>query len=407
MSPLKRTLLSAIISLVAMPSFANTDLLIIKLTCLSNGYYDETALRFTPGATGQFDSSYDAWKMFSPSPVVPSFWSKDVDMNDLSINSVDELVNDTVVDMFSTITVPGDHQITVSTLNVNTGVTLFMEDLETGTVYPLSASTSLTFNMNGGSGYVRFRIFVSSPMIVDVTDPTCPGGMGEITVADLGNSEFDYEVYDATMNLVAQNTGVNESETITGLPAGNYSVVATTNFGTIENGTGEIISATQSIFADFSVPTTIYMSTGAELEPINTSTGASTYVWNFGDGNTSSLEHPEHAYVQEGTYTVSLTAYENGCSDEHIVVVEVENDLATNIEELYEDEPTVYAHQNVLYLQTELTSSTTAFLIDMTGQVVHTTNIPMGPYSDQLVVDVTSGIYFMQIGAYSQKVYIQ
>ncbi len=37
----------------------------------------------------------------------------------------------------------------------------------------------------------------------------------------------------------------------------------------------------------------------------------STYAWNFGDGSTSSLENPSHAYANAGTYTVSLTVTDN------------------------------------------------------------------------------------------------
>jgi PKD repeat protein len=40
----------------------------------------------------------------------------------------------------------------------------------------------------------------------------------------------------------------------------------------------------------------------------------STWTWNFGDGQTNSLENPAHYYVYAGTYTVTLTALSvNGC----------------------------------------------------------------------------------------------
>ncbi len=49
----------------------------------------------------------------------------------------------------------------------------------------------------------------------------------------------------------------------------------------------------------------------------NTSTGAVSYVWNFGDGSpTSTLTNPSHTYTAFGTYTVTLTATgANGCTD--------------------------------------------------------------------------------------------
>lgn len=40
----------------------------------------------------------------------------------------------------------------------------------------------------------------------------------------------------------------------------------------------------------------------------NTSSGATSYFWDFGDGNTSTQENPVHTYLTTGTYEVSLTA---------------------------------------------------------------------------------------------------
>lgn len=40
----------------------------------------------------------------------------------------------------------------------------------------------------------------------------------------------------------------------------------------------------------------------------NTSTYATSYSWDFGDGNTSTQENPTHTYASAGVYTVKLTA---------------------------------------------------------------------------------------------------
>ena len=48
----------------------------------------------------------------------------------------------------------------------------------------------------------------------------------------------------------------------------------------------------------------------------NNSTNATTYVWDFGDGNTSTENNPSHTYTTAGTYTVTLTANNLDCEDE-------------------------------------------------------------------------------------------
>lgn len=41
----------------------------------------------------------------------------------------------------------------------------------------------------------------------------------------------------------------------------------------------------------------------------NTSSGATAYFWDFGDGNTSTQENPQHTYLTTGTFEVTLISY--------------------------------------------------------------------------------------------------
>src|SRR5580765_4781199 len=47
-------------------------------------------------------------------------------------------------------------------------------------------------------------------------------------------------------------------------------------------------------------PTTIYFT--------NLSTGATNYVWDFGNGSSSTATNPANIYLNSGSYTVTLTA---------------------------------------------------------------------------------------------------
>jgi len=62
-----------------------------------------------------------------------------------------------------------------------------------------------------------------------------------------------------------------------------------------------------SIISNFEVPEGIIYQ-GCEITFNNSSQGASSYLWNFGDGVTLNEENPVHKYTKSGTYTVSLTS---------------------------------------------------------------------------------------------------
>ncbi len=60
---------------------------------------------------------------------------------------------------------------------------------------------------------------------------------------------------------------------------------------------------------------------GAELQFVNTSLRAESYLWSFGDGNQSTEESPYYAYDEGGKFTVTLKTFSSeGCED--IVVME-------------------------------------------------------------------------------------
>lgn len=51
------------------------------------------------------------------------------------------------------------------------------------------------------------------------------------------------------------------------------------------------------------------MSASLSVTFVNQSTGATSYLWDFGDGSSTVETNPEHTYVSGGCYVVTLTAY--------------------------------------------------------------------------------------------------
>jgi len=91
--------------------------------------------------------------------------------------------------------------------------------------------------------------------------------------------------------------------------AGTYGVTVTNNDGCEASDEIEV-----GTIADAEANFTANDIGGQEISITNTSTNASSYLWEFGDGETSTDENPVHWYKKEGAYTVKLTAT-NECSE--------------------------------------------------------------------------------------------
>ena len=67
-----------------------------------------------------------------------------------------------------------------------------------------------------------------------------------------------------------------------------------------------------------------------DVDFTNTSTNATSYSWNFGDGNTSSETNPSHTYLNDGMYDVVLTATNNCGSVNFTQTVNIANTPTAN-----------------------------------------------------------------------------
>lgn len=121
---------------------------------------------------------------------------------------------------------------------------------------------------------------------------TTTAGPGDIThtYASPGTYHVILQINDGAGGLC--NAGFNDSITVT------FPSVAA-NFSYVASGTG---------------PYTVNFT--------NTSSGAASYMWDFGDGDTSSAENPVHDY-DSCSYTVNLSAIDsNGCISDTLILID-------------------------------------------------------------------------------------
>lgn len=159
-------------------------------------------------------------------------------------------------------------------------------------------------------GFSVDTVFGCDQPTASFTDETAPAGTIVSWLWDFGDG----------------NTSTQQNPTHTYAASGDYEVTLTT---TNDEGCVNEFSlddAVQSIGLPtpaFSVDVALGC-TGDLFTFMNESSdGAVSYLWDFGDGNTSTEASPTHSYADIGTYTVTLTAYNiNGC-DSSLAVVDL------------------------------------------------------------------------------------
>ena len=174
---------------------------------------------------------------------------------------------------------PGTYTVALTVSNP------YGSDTETKVAYidvGLPPVASFTANVTGGN----------APLTVQFTDTST----GNVTA-------WSWDFGDGT-------TSTEQNPTYTYEAAGTYTVtlIATNEYGSDEEIRTDYITVYAPVTAQFTADVT----SGAApltVQFTDTSTGSPTsWLWTFGDGNTSTAQNPQHTYSSAGTYTVTLTA---------------------------------------------------------------------------------------------------
>lgn len=298
----------------------------MQLDGLNGTYHDESLFRTNAGASLNFDSQFDAYKLYSFDAAAPNISSL--------LNGIQYVVN-TVNDLTSNLDLPVKVNVnTTGTYTINfVGLDYFrslvncftFEDKLTNTTIDLGVDSSYTFvsGIDTAAGYSRFVLHFGVENIVPSFSP---------------------------------------SATTVSFP-GSTSVTFTNN-----------------------------------------SSGATNYLWNFGDGSAvDSSISPVHTFATIGVYTVSLTAMnEAGCSQNSTVQITVDDVTSVGSHTLINDAVTVVKDGetvNVNYSFRKSTKVTINVYSALGEKVVETKVVTLqnsGKYSLE-TVDLAKGIYTVEL----------
>jgi PKD repeat protein len=236
---------------------------------------------------------------------------------------------------------------------------------------------------NGCSAQASFTLAYTTDLVVNgnVTNPSCSTTQdGSITVSATGGTGLTY-----------QWTGGPATATYSGIGDGTYEVTVTASNGCAA-------TETFTLAANPSTPTASFTHNQSSLtfSFINTSTNGNSYVWDFGDGNTSASFNPTHTYAADGTYNVCLTVTgtcEDVTSCEQIIVntVGLESVEATSGINVFPNPAS-----DEINFEITITDADEVAILDATGKLVQMVTINK-ELTTVNVSQLTNGLYIYQV----------
>jgi PKD repeat protein len=168
-------------------------------------------------------------------------------------------------------------------------------------------TVTLTSTNACGTATATQTLTVVTPPTANFT-ATPQSGCGPLTVQYTSTGTPNATGYSWSFPGGSPSTSTAANPAVTYNTAGSYSVTLT-----VSNSAGTNTRVQNNYITVNAGPTAAFNATlnGATASFANTSTGAASYSWNFGDNTTSTAATPTHTYAANGTYTVTLTTSNN------------------------------------------------------------------------------------------------
>ncbi|MFY9592496.1 MAG: C25 family cysteine peptidase, partial [Bacteroidales bacterium] len=205
----------------------------------------------------------------------------------------------------------GISNFTCNTINNSSGKSTYTDfthistDLLIGQSYPFSITTA--------NGYTSDQVLIwvdwnrDGDFIDDGENVFSGNGQGPFS----GNITVPSTVTQGEVRVRIRLHDTGSSYNPNATPCGN------SGYGEVEDYTFNLISPNIPPVADFAISGPAFCS--GEVSFTDMSSLADSWLWSFGDGNTSVAQNPTHSYASSGTYTVSLTVTNGYGNDQKIV----------------------------------------------------------------------------------------
>lgn len=225
------------------------------------------------------------------------------------------------------------------------------------------------------------------------------------------NTSSDGESFYWTTSAGTLSSAIDENPYLYPTSTGTYTVTLdVTNFSGTDQVFEQIfITVEAEPLASAVAVDTMITIPGEVAYFTNNSINATSYLWNFGDGQTSTDSNPWHAYSSDGVYTAQLIAENASCGNDTTELTIYVGTLGLTL--AGESAILVYPNPASEYLIVELPQHQSGNLVieDMNGRVVLTSEI--SSETKISVRDLARGIYMLHFattkGAYSSKLVVE
>lgn len=184
------------------------------------------------------------------------------------------------------------------------------------------------------TGYITLSKSATAPVAAFISNATV--GSEPLTIQFLDSSSNSPTAWAWSFGDGGTSTAQNPVHTYTEPGTFTVTLTAVNSAGsnTLSKDGFVTVSSTSSAPAAAFTATDTSGTSPFVVQFVDTSTNSPTsWIWSFGDGNTSTRQNPSHTYVSAGTYTVTLTATNAGGSStetlEDYISVELTEPIAS------------------------------------------------------------------------------
>ncbi|MDX1350777.1 MAG: M36 family metallopeptidase, partial [Putridiphycobacter sp.] len=239
--------------------------------------------------------------------------------------------------------------------------------------------------------------------VVDVDIPFVGAGRVELGFHIPGPGQYSIGLSNA--DLYRNNSGANYPYVLPGLMTIVSSSATTTPadfyyyFYDLE--VSETSCSSDSVLVTATVANTDFdwNNIGLTANFFDLTTGGSSWLWNFGDGATSTVQNPIHTYSGYGNYNVSLQV-DGGCTVSYEILIDnnlgLSNSTGNNFEILLFPNP-ANDELNISFNKV-LTTQAIIEIFSIDGKLVQTACIGVGRNSTTIsVANLASQVYFLKL----------